>query len=212
MVLSGPYRFPLITPDGKWLVAIKTIEEGEDHSSQLVRRNLQTGKEFSIDTPDASSKPPCFYVSAQGKVLLGHLSHGHVGLGVINSLLDPETGTIQQVKGEFLPLTERFTRELQPTGNPNEYWAAISDQLKRVTRLGRYDCKNFVFTPPRRAAGTDFAQQRFLGRCGCGQNLADLSRTATADSIARTLKNFSVLRLFHNHSKIFHPSPARILE
>jgi hypothetical protein len=36
---------------------------------------------------------------------------------------------------------------LQPTGNPNEFWAATTDWNKRATSLGRYDTRNFVFTP-----------------------------------------------------------------
>jgi hypothetical protein len=72
---------------------------------------------------------------------------GQAGPGAINYLLDPETGTVQQARGEFRPLTEEFGRELQPSGNPNEFWAAIPDEQKKVTRFGRYDSKNFVFTP-----------------------------------------------------------------
>ncbi|MCI0666001.1 MAG: hypothetical protein L0220_33520, partial [Acidobacteria bacterium] len=105
-------------------------EEGDKYFSQLVRRNLLTGKEFTVDTLNDDVQPPCVYVASHAKVLLGHFSHGHLGLGAINSLLDPETGIVQPVKGEFFPLTERFGRELQPTGNLNEYWAAISDQQK----------------------------------------------------------------------------------
>ncbi|MCI0662688.1 MAG: hypothetical protein L0220_16605, partial [Acidobacteria bacterium] len=50
MILGGPYTHPLITPDGKWLVAVKSREEGDKYFSQLVRRNLLTGKEFTVDT------------------------------------------------------------------------------------------------------------------------------------------------------------------
>ncbi|MGH9935468.1 MAG: hypothetical protein ACREAM_04425, partial [Blastocatellia bacterium] len=142
------YYTPLITPDGKWLVAMKTMEEGEKHSSQLVRRNLQTGKEFSVSLPNGGYHPPCVFIAAHGKVMLGHAgSHGQAGPGAFNYLLAPETGTVQPVKGEFTPLAERFARELQPTGNQNEFWAAISDEQKRKTSFGRYDSKNFVFTP-----------------------------------------------------------------
>jgi hypothetical protein len=44
-------------------------------------------------------------------------------------------------------LRDVFAREPQPTGNPNEFWAAIPDSQKRVTNIGRYDSKTFAFTP-----------------------------------------------------------------
>jgi hypothetical protein len=151
-IISGPYKNPLLTPDGKWLVAIKEVWEEEKDSLRLklmlIRRNLQTGKEFPVSIPNGGYHPPCVFVAAHGKVLLGHSgSLGQVGPGAINYLLDPETGTVQRVKGDFRPFMERFARELQPTGNPNEFWAATTDWNKRATSLGRYDTRNFVFTP-----------------------------------------------------------------
>ncbi|MCI0662878.1 MAG: hypothetical protein L0220_17560, partial [Acidobacteria bacterium] len=68
-------------------------------------------------------------------------------VGTLNYLLDPETGTVQPVKGEFAPLADGFARELQPTGKPNEFWAVIYNQQKRGASFGRYDSKNFSFTP-----------------------------------------------------------------
>src|SRR5262249_26530489 len=48
-IISGSYILPVITPDGKWLVAIKRVWEGDINSPQLVRHNLQTGKEFPVN-------------------------------------------------------------------------------------------------------------------------------------------------------------------
>jgi hypothetical protein len=89
------------------------------------------------------------YVAAHGKVLRGNLSffYGEAHLGAVNYLLDPETGTLQQASGEFRPLADRFAGELQPTGKPNEFWAAIRDSQKGVMRIGRYDSRNFAFEP-----------------------------------------------------------------
>ena len=98
--------------------------------------------------PTGGYRPPVAYVAAHGKILISAQgSHGEPHPGEINYLLDPETGTVQQVKGEFRPLIEVFARELQPTENPNEFWAAIPDSQKRVTNIGRYDSKSFAFTP-----------------------------------------------------------------
>jgi hypothetical protein len=128
--------------------AIKALSEGEKYSSQLVRHNLQTGEEFPVKMANDGYRPPVAYVAAHGKVLLGYPGdYGQPHHGAINYLLDPETGTFQQVKGEFRPLVAEFSRELQPTGNPNEFWAAIPDSRKKVTNIGRYDSKAFTFTP-----------------------------------------------------------------
>jgi HEAT repeats len=146
-IVSGSYSSPILTPDGKWLVAMKTMSEAGDDSLQVIRHNLQTGKEFPINIANGGSHPPGAYVAAHGKVLLGVIDpHRELLPGPMNYLLDVETGTVQQVKGEFRPLAERFGRELQPTENPNEFWAVVHDWNKRVTRFGRYDSKNFAFT------------------------------------------------------------------
>jgi len=49
------------------------------------------------------------------------------------------------VKGEFRPLQQRGRRSLQPAGKPFEYWAAIPDQAKNQTRVGRYNLRDFSF-------------------------------------------------------------------
>jgi hypothetical protein len=147
-IINGSYSNPVATPDSKWLVAIKTVNEAGERSSQLVRHNLQTGKEFTVTIPNGEYRPPAKYVAAHGKILLGTGGlHEEPYLGEVNYLLDPETGTVQQVKGEFSPLKDRFARELQPTGNPNEFWAAVPDSQKGATKIGRYDSRNFVFKP-----------------------------------------------------------------
>ena len=147
-IVSGSYIYPVVTPDGHWLVAIKAENEGARRSWRLVRHHLQTGKEFPVSMPRGTYHPPVTYVASHGKVLLGSVGvHGAPYLGAVNYLLDPETGTIQQVKGEFGPLKEIIPRELEPTGNPNEFWAAIPDSQKGVTNIGRYDSRSFVFTP-----------------------------------------------------------------
>ncbi|HKQ89052.1 MAG TPA: HEAT repeat domain-containing protein [Blastocatellia bacterium] len=142
-IISGSYTYPVATPDGKWLAAIKEVNEGGENTSQLVRHNLKTGKEFTVTMPNGDHHQPVQYVAAHGKILLG--AGGHYP-GEINYLLDPETGSVLEVKGEFRPLDVEFARELQPTGNPNEFWAAIRDSQKSVTNIGRYDSKNFAFT------------------------------------------------------------------
>ena len=111
-------------------------------------------------------RPPVTYVIAHAKVLLGNEGHHP---GAINYLLDPETGTVQQVKGQFGPLTEDFLRESQPTGNPNEFWAAIPDSRKGVTNIERYDSRNFVFKPLVELTGLTLSKSDFWVDANAGK-------------------------------------------
>ena len=154
MIISGYYSHPVVTPDGKWLVAIKTSGEGGEYTSQLVRHNLRTSEEFQFNLQDSALRRPFMYLAAHGKVLLGYSGHYNLHyLGPVNYLLDAETGAILEAKGDFEPLNDDSTRELQPAWKPNEVWAAIRDCNKRSTSFGRYDIRNFVFYPAHRIAG-----------------------------------------------------------
>lgn len=62
-------------------------------------------------------------------------------------LLDAATGAAIQVKGEFRPLLQQTFRPLQPTNNPNEFWAAIFDAKTKTTAIGRYNTQAFKFQP-----------------------------------------------------------------
>ncbi|CAN5570544.1 hypothetical protein BH20ACI4_BH20ACI4_04180 [soil metagenome] len=62
-------------------------------------------------------------------------------------LLDAATGAVNPVKGEFRPLEQQTYRPLQPTNNPNEFWAAIFDAKTKTTEIGRYNTSGFKFQP-----------------------------------------------------------------
>ena len=62
-------------------------------------------------------------------------------------LLDPATGIARTVAGDFRPLRQTGTRFLQPTEKPDEYWAAVPDEQKNHTQIGRYSVKDFSFKP-----------------------------------------------------------------
>jgi hypothetical protein len=141
-IVSGHYNPFVITPDGKWLVTTKWLTEKEKTTQQLIRRNLQSGEEFIVSAPQNDSGRWLEYVAAHGKVLIGF--HHAVGSGY---LLDPESGTIQPVKGEFRPLLSTSTCAPQSAGGPNLFWAVIRDGVKTATKFGRYDSKKFAFAP-----------------------------------------------------------------
>jgi HEAT repeat protein len=143
-IVSGDYYNPVITADGKWLLAFKQVTEGAKTDRRLIRRNLQSGEEFVISLPQNTFGLSLIYVAAHGKVLAGSLEIGETGRGY---LIDQETGTVQPVKGEFGPLPAPDSRAPQQGGTPNQFWTANFDSEKGVTKFGFYDTKNFVFTP-----------------------------------------------------------------
>ena len=143
-IASGLYYNPVVTPDSKWLVGVKLVNEAGKNFWQLTRRNLRSGEEFVVADPQNTSSYMLFYVPAHGKVLA--LNFGVYGKVAQSYLLDPETGTVQPVKGEFSPLVGDPSRSPQSAGGPNLFWAAIYDREKGGTKFGRYDFKNFVFT------------------------------------------------------------------
>jgi hypothetical protein len=144
---SGAFSNPIVTPDGEWLVAIKILNDGKN-TPQLIRHNMQTGQEFAIKLPQNGYFQPAMYVTAHAKVLLRNLEGAYGSrLASQNYLLDPETGMVQSVKGDFRPFENVGLRAMQPAENPNEFWAAIYDSRKNGTTVGRYDSKNFSFTP-----------------------------------------------------------------
>ena len=157
-IVSGDYDQSVITPDGKWLVAIKRANDGrenvrqdnvrQDNVQQLIRRNLQSGDELVVALGQPAFNYRLQYVAAHGEVLMFAIgAGGKIVPGDEGYLLDPMTGTIQPVKGEFRPLIRPVWRAPQLAGAPNLFWAAIYDREKRATKFGRYDSKNFVFTP-----------------------------------------------------------------
>jgi hypothetical protein len=149
-LVSGNYLLALATPDGKWLVAQKKPEQPRPGVSEnIVRLNRQTGQEFPVNMANERFLRPLAYVAEHGKMLLGlgHYLYGGLAQAASAWLLDPATGAVEQVKGEFRPLLEPRWRESQPTGKAGETWAALYDEQKKAAIIGRYNRKTFSFTP-----------------------------------------------------------------
>ena len=151
---QGAYANPLVTPDGKWVVAARTDSDWSK-PNYVVRFNLQTGREYQVSVPPADDVEPVTCLPAHGKVLIrrardSYQPAGHNAVGPAAPeyyLLDAATGRTQLTSGVFDPLLQEGNRFLQPTGNPDEYWAALPDQEKNQTRVGRYNLKDFSFKP-----------------------------------------------------------------
>lgn len=171
---EGAFSNPVVTGDGKWVVASK-IEEDSSQPNGVVRVNLQTGAEYKISIPPADTFMPVAFVRSLNKVLLfrskgkfyrdegdftGYDAEGEYDTSFRGNvkpnpspkipeyyLLDAATGAVQLVRGEFRPLIQQTYRPLQPTANPNEFWAALRDEKTRATQIGRYSDKTFTFQP-----------------------------------------------------------------
>jgi hypothetical protein len=156
-IAEGTYVNVVVTPDGKWIVAKKIVQSTEKYEMQITRISLQpakqagaqTSREFAVGAAQLSAHYPIAFVPAHNKVLLGqgHYQYGREFNGGVYYLLDAETGALQQIKGEFRPLQDQFTRALQPTEKPNEFWAVVYDSQKKVTIVGRYNERAFTFAP-----------------------------------------------------------------
>lgn len=161
---EGFYETPIVTADGLWAVVSKTEEDSE--LPNLVRVNLQTGREYKINLPPSEIISPVAFISSYNRVLVYQpgkaISSGGTGEAprwngdsepeVVRApgqyfLLDAATGLFQRVRGEFRPLEQQTYRPLQPTGVPGESWAAIYDAKIGGTTIGRYSEKTFSFKP-----------------------------------------------------------------
>lgn len=148
-IKEGSYRSSLVSSDGRWIVA-KQITDGEE---KIVVINLQTGKESIVNgIPPADFVEPQIFVSSQNKFLILRSIAPYARYKNNPSpktpeyyLLDPNTGAVQLSKGNFIPLLQQTYRGLQPTGNPSEYWAAIYNDEKKSTEIGRYNDKTLTF-------------------------------------------------------------------
>jgi hypothetical protein len=136
LIVEGEYSGPLVTPDGNHLVAIRG-----PHPSALVRIDIRKKRETEVETDDFHD--PITLAPGSGKVYFQRYydeQPEHV-------LVDPASGKLEVVKGEFEPLSHQNSRPLQPVAGSREYWAAIPDSEKNLTRVGHYDTRAFSFKP-----------------------------------------------------------------
>lgn len=153
-VEDAVYSHPIVTRDGRWVIVSKDKDD-EEESNQIVRLNLHTGREFRVNLPPADQLFAVAALPTLNRVLLKRGKSDYVPTGgkatgpdkPEHYLLDPATGITRLVSGEFRPLQDIGGRFLQGTEKPDEFWAAISDEKKNQTQIGRYSLKDFSFKP-----------------------------------------------------------------
>jgi hypothetical protein len=137
LIVEGMYSTPLMTPDGNHLVAVTD----NPRFAPLVRIDIRNKQVTKVKTDQIDD--PLTLVPGSGNVYFQVNRGEQTG----HMLLHPASGKIEVVKGEFGPLGHQNFRPLQPVAGSQEYWAAIQDSEKNLTRVGRYDTRAFSFKP-----------------------------------------------------------------
>lgn len=154
------YRNVRVSADGKWALAEKAPPDAE--MMQLVRINLQTGREFIVNLPVADSVTPVAFINGLGKFLIyrgrdrdfngeteeygEYSTHSLTPKIPEHYLLDPVTGSIQRARGEVRPIEHQTFRPLQSAGT-GLFWAAIYDEKTKASYVGKYNGATLSFKP-----------------------------------------------------------------
>ena len=156
-IRSGNYSDPVVTTNGRWVIAAKYTD---DTGMNLVRVSLLNNREFPIRSGDYSISRPVAYIASVNKVLVTSYSEEdhhdeYVDENYKESayddgrgyyFLDPDTGAVTKSVGEVRPVAQQTFRALQPTGAPGEFWAALP-RGTAGTLVGRYSTRTFTFKP-----------------------------------------------------------------
>ncbi len=155
-IRDGFYLKPLVTPDGRWAVAVKIDPE---EGFGLVRVNLANNQEFQVESNEYTWLEPAAALPAGKKVLIRVISFMDYYEGERFTpdeikltprdgeifVLDVETGALEKAKGEIRPLAGQTFRPLQAASKPDEFWAAIP--AEKATEIGTYNLKTLTFKP-----------------------------------------------------------------
>jgi len=125
---------------------------------------------FNVDLPPADNFDPVAWIEARKRVLLYRQRDRQDWKAGPEKpefyLLDPVTGATQKIEGEMRPFFDARRNELQPTGKPNEFWAALHssvvDPKLQTTTIGRFDAYNFRFTPVLKFPDMHFDSSNFF--------------------------------------------------
>jgi len=127
---------------GDWVV-IATNDSNWEKPKHLVSINLRTGRQRKINLPPTVGIEPIAFVAAHKRILVSD--------GNENSesyyLIEPGSGEMKKVTGEFAPLRSQYLRPLQPTDKQDEVWATLVRKKKNETEIGIYNTRTFTFRP-----------------------------------------------------------------
>ncbi|HEV7699537.1 MAG TPA: hypothetical protein VGO43_04860 [Pyrinomonadaceae bacterium] len=168
-VQNGKYERPVITPDGRWVVAAKTSEES---GQQMVRVDLITKREYPITFEESYGDwYAAAYIPGLNSILIQRKDYRDYGgqdedappedIDVESMrLVNAATGAVTPFTGELRPFSQQTFRPLQKASKPGEYWAAMPDSEKNETQVGTIDTRTFIFKPLLRVPKIKFDSMR----------------------------------------------------
>lgn len=163
IISRGDYEIILLSSDGRWAFA---YDRGNDW--RMIKIDLLTGRLKRLEELEQLGYYPAYSVPGTNLVALARSVDDlndstfewrlweSVDSGKDYRLFDPNSGKILPTVGELRPLFHQTFRPLQPTGMPNEFWAAIP-RLGAGTIVGKYRSDRFTFTPVAKIPGLIFA-------------------------------------------------------
>ncbi len=167
LLVRGGFGWPVVTPDGEWVVAAKTGNGNWGGPNGVVRIQVAGHREQPVGLPAADTFYPLAWLPVQEKILLfrARENFNHPGQKPVGPpqpefhLLDPATGKLTRVTGEFGPFLEGSWSRLQPTANATEVWTTMPPAQNQppMTTVGRYDTLRFAFKPVLKIPGVTFS-------------------------------------------------------
>jgi len=159
IVLEEQFMHPVLSPDGRWMVA-SACRESWANPNFAVRIDLMTGKFERLSIDDADRVAPLAWIDERGRILIERYREpgrdNPLGPDVPEYwLVDPANGSTEKVTGEFAPLGEYAERPLQPAAGRG-FWTAIFNQAENATAIGTYDTADFKFHPVEKIPGLRF--------------------------------------------------------
>jgi len=162
LVARGEFEPILISADARWAFAYNVGQ-----SWQLVKIDLLTGKTTNFSETEEGYYYPSFVIPGTNLILIdpieeypiddsGKLMFYSIDSGDRYRLYNPLNGKSVKIAGEVRPLVQQSFRPLQPTGQPNEFWAAIP-RYGAGTLVGKYRSDRFLFTPLLKLPGLIFS-------------------------------------------------------
>ncbi|MFN8613124.1 MAG: hypothetical protein U0931_36640 [Vulcanimicrobiota bacterium] len=146
---EGWFSCPVVSPDGRWVIASRA--DGDWASpNPVIRLDLMTGTLTVVNIAPADNLVCLTHIPQRGFLVrsakneddeLDTKSKGPAEPAYF--LVDPSSGGVTPVSGEFSPLLGLGDRGLQPTGVPGEFYAVRAH--KDGTELGTYRPDSFEF-------------------------------------------------------------------
>jgi len=154
LVAAGAFASPLLSRDGRWLLAAARGGKTWMGPNKVVRVDTRSGAVRAVAIPGADEVDPVV-VTPEG-VLVERASADADALPAGTKItgpakpehfvVDPATGRARKVEGDFDPLAWESAHVFQSAGG-DRIWALEWDDAMQASLLGQYDLRRFAFAP-----------------------------------------------------------------